>query len=126
MMGAEVRIQTMLRWRYGEGKGGEVARRISGNSGGLKPHVIWTLYAALKRRSSTLVSNGAEDFADFAGEGLQGEGFLQEGGLGIGGGWGGEGVFGVAGEIEDLDGGASGQGLLEEFVAAAGGDDDPG
>src|SRR4029077_17655785 len=61
---------------------------------------------------TNLVGGGAEDFADFAGEALQGERFLQESFLGLGGGGGGEGVLSVAGEIEDFDGGAGGEKLL--------------
>jgi len=55
---------------------------------------------------------------------LQGEGFLQEGGLIFDGERGGEGVFGVAGKIEDLGAGARGEKLLDEFVAAEAGHDD--
>jgi len=60
----------------------------------------------------------AEDFADFAGEALQGEGFLQEGFLGIGDERGGEGVLSVAGEVEDFGAGTRRQELLDQFVTA--------
>ena len=53
----------------------------------------------------------AEDFADFAGEALQGEGFLQESFWGFGDARGGEGFLGVAGEVEDFDAGARGEEL---------------
>ncbi len=73
-----------------------------------------------------LVGGWAEDFADFAGETLQGEGLLQESFLIFGGERCGEGIFGVAGEIENLGVGPRGQELLDEFVATEAGHDDVG
>jgi hypothetical protein len=60
-----------------------------------------------------LVGGGAEDFADFPGEALEGEGLLQESFLGFGGQRGGEGILGVAGEVEDFDAGTRGLELLD-------------
>jgi hypothetical protein len=51
---------------------------------------------------------GAEDFADFLGEVLEGKGFLQEGGAGAECALGDDGVFGVSGEIKNFDVGANG------------------
>jgi hypothetical protein len=55
----------------------------------------------------------AEDFADLAGEALQGERLLQESLLAVGGGCAGEGVLGVAREVEDFKGGTRGLELLD-------------
>src|SRR5580693_3760996 len=63
--------------------------------------------------TKALVGGGAEDFADFAGEALQGEGLLQESFLAVDGGGAGEGVLGVAGEVEDFQAGARGLELLD-------------
>ena len=54
---------------------------------------------------------------------MQGEGFLQERFLAVGGGGGGEGVLGIAGEVENFQAGARGLELLDEFVAAEAGHD---
>ena len=70
-----------------------------------------------------LVGGWAQDFADFAGQVLEGEGFLQECFLAVGGGGAGESVLGVAGEKEDFQVGARGLELLNEFVAAEAGHD---
>ena len=70
------------------------------------------------------VGGGAEDFADFAGEVLQGERFLQKGFVGVGFEGGGECVFGVAGEVKDFYAGTGLGELLNEFVAAEAGHDD--
>ena len=51
---------------------------------------------------------------------------MQEGFGGFGGARGREGFLGVAGEVEDFDGGARGEELLDEFVAAEAGHDDVG
>src|ERR1035438_1289463 len=73
-----------------------------------------------------LVGGGAEDFADFAGEALQGEGLLQESFLIFGSERGGEGVFGVARKIENPSARTRGEELLDEFVATEAGHDDVG
>ncbi len=78
------------------------------------------------RNDKVLVGGGAEDFADFAGEVLQGEGLLQESFFAVGGKRAGESVFGVAGKIKDLGARACWQKLLNEFVAAHAGHDDVG
>src|ERR1700683_903576 len=67
---------------------------------------------------------GAEYFADFAGQVLQGERFLQEIFWAFGLDVACDGVFGVAGEIEDFDAGTGGDELLDEFVAAETGHND--
>src|SRR5271166_4800554 len=77
-------------------------------------------------RSEELVGRRAEDFADFAGKALQGERLLQESFFAVGGKRAGEGVFGVAGKIEDLGAGARREKLLNELVAAEAGHNDVG
>jgi len=57
---------------------------------------------------------------------LQSEGLLQEGFLIFRGERAGEGIFGVAGKIENLGAGTRGEELLHEFVAAQAGHDDVG
>jgi len=52
---------------------------------------------------------------------LQGEGFLQEGFLGIGREGSGEGILSVAGEVKDFYFGTLGQKLFDEFVSAEAG-----
>ena len=71
-----------------------------------------------------LVVCWAQDFADFAGQALQGEGFLQECFLAVGGEWAGECVLRVAGEIQNFDAGTCGLELRGEFVTAEAGHDD--
>ena len=74
---------------------------------GGRPHMI------LGCPHTTLVRGWAEDFSDFAGEALEGEWFLQESFLGFGGWWSGEGVLGVAGQVEDFEALAGGEKLLD-------------
>src|SRR5712691_224016 len=146
MMRAGVRIQGRGAYRLGEGKGAVVVRRILGcgvqarmketerlgavlsRPQRLKPRLICPACGTAESRA--LIRNGsirgAEDFADFAGEGLQSEGFLEKSFLGIGGERCGESVLGVAREIEDFNGGARGEELLDEFVAAETRHDDVG
>jgi len=85
----------------------------------------WAVTVEGSRQGDKLDSSWAEDFADFAGKALQGERLLQEGFWGVGGGCG-ESVLGVAGEVEDFEGGAREEKLLYEFVAAEAGHDNVG
>src|SRR5277367_3268317 len=84
--------------------------------------LLWCELIAQRR----LVYGWAEDFADFAGQVLQGEGFLQEGLVGTGDERLGQGVFGIAGEVEDFGGGTGEKKLLGEFGSAEAGHDDVG
>src|SRR6202046_2788242 len=77
-------------------------------------------------RSPWLVGGWAEDFANFAREILQGEGFLQKSFWRTGFRGAGDGVFSVAGEVEDLGGGACIEKVLNELVTAQAGHDNVG
>ncbi len=112
----------------GAAGGAERLAALGWTAEGGRPHTIANGGGSRSRESfrEALVGGWAEDFADFAGEALQGEGFLQESFLAVGGGGAGEGVLGVAGEVEDFDAGARGQELLDEFVAAEAGHDNVG
>src|ERR1700727_436429 len=84
----------------------------------------WAAEAAVP--AQPLIGGWAEDFANFAREILQGEGFLQKSFWRTGVRGGGDRVFSVAGEVEDLGGGACIEKLLNQLVTAQAGHDNVG